>query len=64
MAKVAVTLTGPVTLVSVLGLEVLPSLHWTKWYPPLATAVTGVPLPPWLTLWEAVPVSVPLAPAV
>ena len=46
MAKPAVTLILAVTLVSVRGLAVERSLHWTKWYPVLGTAVTAEPLAP------------------
>jgi hypothetical protein len=64
VAKLAVTETPEVTLVSVLGFATDPSLQLTKWYPVFGTAVTAEPLAPAATLWGVVPEMEPLGPAV
>ena len=52
------------TLVSVLGLAVEPSLQVVNEYPVFGVGVTAVPDVPVATVCDAVPTNVPLAPAV
>jgi hypothetical protein len=63
IAKFAITEMLAVTSASVRGFRVNPSLQPVKWYPVFATALTGVPDPPALTVCEATPDMVPSAPA-
>ena len=62
-ANVAVSVKSPSAYPSVRAAVARPSLHVTKWYPEIGTAVTAVPVAPNEIVWLASPLMVPSVPA-